>query len=99
MPTLRETLQIHGLLSDALDRLEYGPDESSFRLQIEWALEGRIANIEGLVAALLASDDVDTCDGCGRRMGEDIPDMFPEDFPRESEEPDGRYCPWCHPEN
>ena len=99
MPTLRETLQIHGLPSDALDSLEYGPDESSFHLQIQWTLEGRIADIEGLVAALLASDDVDTCDGCGRRMGEDIPDMFPEDFPKESEDPDGRYCPWCHPEN
>lgn len=99
MPTLRDILDRNGLPSDALDKLEYGPDESPFECQVAWALEGLAPNVAEIVADILASDDVDTCDGCGRRMGEDIPEMFPEDFPKESEEPDGRYCPWCHPEN
>ena len=99
MPTLRDILDRNGLPSDALDHLEYGPDESSFELQVRWALAELVPDIDGLVEQIMASDDVDTCDGCRRRMGEDIPEMFPEDFPKESEEPDGRYCPWCHPEN
>jgi hypothetical protein len=99
MATLRDILDRNGLPPDALDDLEYGPDESPFRLQVERALTGRVPDVAGVIKEILASDDVDTCDGCGKRMGEDIEEMFPEDFPKESEEPDGRYCPWCHPEN
>lgn len=102
MATLRDILDRNGLPSNALDHLEYGPDESSFELQVRWALAERVPDIDGLVEQLLASDDVDTCDGCGRRMGEDIADMEPCISPRWADETDdafrGWYCPWCLPD-
>ncbi len=94
MATLRDILDRNGLPSNALDHLEYGPRASSFECQVRCALAERVPDIDGLVAQILASDDVETCDSCGNRMGENIPNMEVRKPPKWADETDDAVICW-----